>query len=176
MVTSQRHLNEKRPCYVSNRVCVVLCVPLIVSASCESSDESLSWLLHRLWQNVTPRIYLWEPLAVSSFMSVSKWECTWDGFVVVSSHVHVTLPLWPPATFCLSLRGYSSSNSGLSPKLAALSYIYCFLNMSICTVCLCIYIHYSEHMTTYICRKHLNVPDRLLQCNSICRLNPVSIM
>lgn len=52
-VTSQGHVVKKRPCYPSDRVCVVLCVSSIVSMSCESSGSS-SWLLHRRWQGVAP--------------------------------------------------------------------------------------------------------------------------
>lgn len=98
--------NEKS-WYPSVRVCVVLCGSPIVSRSCESSGSSC-WPLHQRWQGVTPtrradvqparalgdvRLFVQDAASVRVCVS----------FAVLSSHVHVILPLWPPATLSISL-------------------------------------------------------------------------
>lgn len=174
---------NKRPCYPSDRVCVVLCVSPIVSASCESGSESSSWPQHQLWQDVPPtrRADVCASVWVSAFRGVLlfvwEWGCMCIAFLVVSSHVHVSLPLWPPATFCISLwllrlhpspvRLNLRPHHILSACACTYEHMYC---MSVC-VCASECVHPS-----YIRKGHLNIPAILPRGNLICRLAPVWIM
>lgn len=100
---------NRRPCYPSDRVCVVLCTFPIVSVSCESGSESSSRPPHKLWQDVPPTkrtdvpALVWVSAFRDVLLFVWVWVCMCVAFVVVSSHIHVSLPLWPSATFCISL-------------------------------------------------------------------------
>lgn len=86
--TSQGHTMNKRPCYPSDKVFVVLCVSPIVSASCESGSESSSWPPHRLWQDVPPTRRA--NVRVSLGLRGCPPLCL--RVRVVSSHIHVSLP------------------------------------------------------------------------------------
>lgn len=119
---------NKRACYPCDWVCVVHCVSPIVSASCESGGKSSSWLLSQLWQDVLPprRASVRATLPVLAFRGVLffvwDWVCMCAAFVVVSSHIHVSLPLWPPATFCISLWLLQLHPFPGSPQLEAPTY------------------------------------------------------
>lgn len=112
------------------------------------------------------------PSGVSSSLSESEGVCV--AFVVVSSHIHVSLPLWPLATFCISLwllRLHPSPVNFLVTSSAHVNE-----HMSIRIVCLCVYVQQSECIPSYAHKGHLNVPAILPRGNPICRLAPVWIM
>lgn len=137
---------NKRLFYPSDRACVVLCLPPIVSASCESGSESSSWPPRQLWQDVPPtrRTDVHVSVRVLAYGGVLffVWEsvCMCSAFGLVSSHIHVSLPSWPPATFCISLLLLWLHPFPRSPQLEVLTYPQCMHTLIwgyVLYVCVC---------------------------------------
>lgn len=163
---------NKRPYYPGDGICVVLCMSPIVAASCESGSESSSWLPHKLWQDVPPTrracvcVCQCESWPSGMFSSVSVCEClcvcVCIASLAVSSHIHVSLPLCPAATLCISLWLLRLHPSSVHPNLRP---------RHILSVCVCACVRVC--VPSYSCKGHLNVSAILTWGNPICRLTPV---
>lgn len=128
---------NKRPCYPSDRVCVVLCVSPIVSASCESGVESLSWPPNQLWQDVPltrmcVRVSLGLRGCPPLCLSVSEFACC------ILPHIRQFAFVNSCDLLHLSLVTAASSIPGSSQREASTAHGHA--HVSICIVCQCVYI------------------------------------
>ena len=124
---------NKRPCYPSDRVCVVLCVSPIVSASCESGVESLSWPPYQLWQDVPlTRMCVCVSLGLRGCpplcLSVSELACC------ILPHIRQFAFVTSCNLLHLSLVTAASSIPGSAQLEASTAHEH----VSICIVCQCI--------------------------------------
>ena len=151
---------NKGPCYPSDRVCVVLCMSPIVSASCESGSESSSWLPLRLWQDVPPtrRADVHASVWVLAFRGVLffvwEWVC-----------VRAELRLYPPTSTSACLCDLLQPSASLSGYCNFIHSHFCFnmrpwhiLRSCAYTyehlfVCLCVHVHESECIPIYISQR-----------------------